>query len=260
MTTFSFSRTIWNALCGLWKSMYARYFGIFVALQLFFLYEVNHRMSWGKSQTDFDVGDSQTAFLICSVHFLVMVNTITFFAESFPVISKVRAYIGDDDTQPHVKQVKDAFICSMVFSLLSIFCCGAVSLLVGLTWAGIVGHRNWNSIIEISEYVSGLLFLYFVFGDLCSWEVIKRAQLVSLSPACITSDELSKTLKRLKLYICAVDCPGMIGIWLIILCGHFLYPAAVQALYWQGFVAGAIGLHIMFSQGTLAFLSLYEIN
>jgi len=52
-----------------------------------------------------------------------------------------------------------------------------------------------------------------------------------------------------------VDTPGVVGLTLIIICSRTLHPEFVPDLYWEGFIAGAIGLHIMFSQATLGFLS-----
>lgn len=50
------------------------------------------------------------------------------------------------------------------------------------------------------------------------------------------------------------DIPGLLGLVFITIISVILHRD-LNLLYWEGFVAGAIGLHLAFSQSVLAFLS-----
>ena len=52
---------------------------------------------------------------------------------------------------------------------------------------------------------------------------------------------MSALARDLKRYIVAVDLPGFIGLLVIVVCSKTLHDF-VPDLYWEGFIAGAIGL------------------
>jgi hypothetical protein len=64
----------------------------------------------------------------------------------------------------------------------------------------------------------------------------------------------AKESHNIRLLILAVDLPGLVGI-LFIWGGSTVLHHDLPNIYWHGFIAGAIGLHIAFSQVALSLIA-----
>jgi hypothetical protein len=251
-----------GAFMRLYRSTYARWFSVFALLQITFLILVYvNIIPFEGSQAG--VEDSQTTFFICSVHLLLTINTVVFLLD-IRVLSNIQdlTWLSPADK----KDIKGAYTVFMVLLICSVAASGIVSAVTFLTWVGVISHNYWKVVIQGTEIASSILFSYFLIGDLCCLYVGRKA--LRLYSASISNGSADKTsfnktaveqkVLSLNRYILAVDAPGAIGLWLIFACSHLLYPAFIQVMYWEGFVAGAIGLHIMFSQASLACLSVLD--
>lgn len=237
------------------RSPYAWTFAMFIVGQIVFLACVHQKAIPGR-WSSLDVDAAQTAFFICSVHLLLSLNTGLFLRETIPVASEILNH--RDLPAADATYVVNAYNAFVLFLLLCVFASGAVCLIVALGWFGAIPLQRWNAIIEVTEFVSGTLFLFFWLADLCCLEIFERAIRAQPRMTGLDYTRVKKKAQTLKRDIVAVDLPGFIGLWLIIVCTHMLYPEFIRVSYWEGFVAGAVGLHIMFSQAALAFLSILD--
>jgi len=253
---------MWKAIKRLFKSPYAWSLSVFIVTQGLFLYCVNNKYlpaKWSNLLPE----NAQTAFFICSVHVLLFVNTIAFLIDMTPKVSFVQNLpdLNEDkaiDTKIR-NSIKATYSGFIWFAIVSVFLSGGIATFVFLTWSNVIPNEQfWQIAIQGSEYLSGILFVFFVFSDLCCLEIGLRALQLDPKPTCLDKTRTEQTVRTLKRFILAIDIPGALGIWLIIACSHWLYPRFIQPTYWEGFTAGAIGLHIAFSQTALAFLSVMD--
>jgi hypothetical protein len=237
------------------RSKYAWTFLCFIILQAAFLISVQQRWIPG-TMSEMGIEDAQTTFFICSVHLLLALNTYFFLDDVLPLISAIRQNAPRDSIElRHIRHANQAFLGGLMSC---VFASGALSIIVVLGWFGALSQSHWKLILECSEFVSGFVFLFFVFADLSCLESALRGLRLPAEVVGFDREEVGRLVRTLTRYILAVDVPGAVGLWLIIVWTRFLFPDFIQAMFWQGFVAGAVGLHIMFSQAALAFLSLIE--
>ena len=124
--------------------------------------------------------------------------------------------------------------------------------------AGAFQHTTWYTwdlVLKINAYGSAFVFGVFVLADYMGYSAcataVKAANRLGRKP----SESVVKHRREIKLMIFAVDLPGLLGILSIDVLSHLLYPSCIQYYYWHGFVAGAIALHIAFSQTALALIA-----
>ena len=72
--------------------------------------------------------------------------------------------------------------------------------------------------------------MFFLCADVICLELGVKAQQYQGHAGRVDEDDLKSLVQDLKRYIMAVDCPGALGIWLIIVCSHMLYPASIQVI------------------------------
>jgi hypothetical protein len=200
------------------------------------------------------VENAQTAFLLTSVFALVCCNTMCF------LVGEVRWLIAQDNR----KELKDAdrgalkfrsVLCLVLF-IGSAFISGAMAVLV-VSKVGEGDSIRWGKFLEFAELITVLIFSVFVVADIVCITICRML----LSPEIHCEEPERERFRHIYnvvvVNVLAVDLPGVLGIVLIVTLSRVLHNV-VPGYYWHGFVAGAISLHIMFSQAVLAFVSAIE--
>jgi hypothetical protein len=201
------------------------------------------------------IEQAQTAFLLLCVYLLVAVNTVIFIVDLYPEIAAVHkiATLNENDK----KNVWNRFKHFSLFLILGVFLSGGMIALVCNSFCVTFSSEEyWRKLLEANHLFSVILFSFFLYADICC----VKACTIALSQQKIDAEDkkrLEKLKGKLKLYALACDGPALLGIVLICIVSLALNHI-VAGFYWQGFVAGAIGLQIAFSQTVLALLSLLE--
>jgi hypothetical protein len=226
------------------KTLYFRWAVGFVMLQAFFLFSVYANFVPGIA-----IEVQQTAFFIVSVNALMFANTYTFEKDVSPTLGLIEASESlNSDFRSFMDNNQVFRLALKVASGLSAVVAVVIVLKVAevLTW-------NWETLLKASEYASVIVFLLFVIADGCCLETMVRAEHHNPPLEMAVKQRAGKLKRELQRYLLAVDIPGLIGIVLIVASTTVLKDS-VQFLYWEGFVAGAVALHIMFSQMALLLL------
>lgn len=237
------------------NSKYAAWLFLFISAQIFFLYFVKDGFIINLNGLVDNKHTAMTAYLIMTVNLLLTANTITF-------LSDAKIIIQDISRAKNLENINSCYDMFMIYLIFSVFISGGMAIFIILASAGWL-KVSWQNIVLISEISSLLTFGFFLIADLCCYVCAKK--IIEHCPGkscplpsvgnCPETARVAKFVAHLKLYILAVDAPGLFGIIFIIICGIFFSPILPQKFYWEGFIAGAIGLHITFSQAALAFLS-----
>ena len=242
------------AVHRIWKSPYFISFFLFICAQTVFLIAVKFDWFVGTLSRD-GIEEIQTAFFIVSVNALLFINTAVFLMHVIPLLSLVDSNKNlNEKCRKNMKDARTIFLFSMTSAA---FLCGVTVMLISFKMMWNPPALNWHTTLNLSEIVAGLVFALFVIADLCCLDTVL---LMESQESVFEIDDMIKVVElkqSLQKYLLAVDAPGFIGIIIIICSSHVLFDS-VQFMYWEGFTAGAIGLHIMFSQVALFLLSAIE--
>jgi hypothetical protein len=192
---------------------------------------------------------SHTTFLIALVHGLVTINTVLFICESFKLV--MHASKLTKEHQRIARRLYYVIIFVLVFSV-------SISGFFGWSYAKafyVLSARpgDWSRELHNNERWLIVLFFLFVVADflllkICSLWVEDTGG----------ADSGYMDVKRFQQdtdrFLRACDVPGLIGILLIFLLSNG-FSFDQKDHYIQGFILGAVGLHITFSQAILAALS-----
>ncbi len=192
-----------------------------------------------------------TASLMISVHVIVVCNTVAFLHRLLPKIAPDARPKGLSKKE---MRTADGSYRACMWGLVAGTCLAgglAVSIAFGL--AGIADESYWPRIMQWNEAGSLIVFAWFCFADYSGY-VALRTPLRNGRGA----KKHRQEAEDIMLLICAVDVPGLLGIAFIMVCSHILYPQVLPFFYWHGFTAGAIGLHIVFSQVALSLIAARE--
>jgi hypothetical protein len=248
------------ALCQLAKRFYAHLYGwtitIFYAWQGVFIYRLTH--GWVGTDVhgkNINADDALTASLTIAVHVVVFLNTLAFLIQLSPIIARISQseYLSRAEKRL-AKDCYDTFHSGLLAATI------IAAILAVLITFGIFGVTDttllpWKGVLQINEISSLFIFAIFLFSDLMGYRACKIALASegfrsSGSPVAIVA-----ALEELKLAVAAVDVPGFLGLAFIVLISRLVYPQYIRFDYWHGFVAGAIALHVAFSQSALALLA-----
>lgn len=235
------------------KSPYFGWFIVFIFAQFLFLYGVNNDLFLGiLSYNGYE--EAQTAFFIVSVNALLAINTMVFLLQVTPLLSSIDGHKAlNKKDQAIMKEARQTFVCAMVIAaVLS----ALIAFLIILKMSGSL-IWTWRVVLELSEDVGVVVFGFFLIADLCCLETSVRVERYKPALEGVDLKKIGELKRSLQRYLLAVDAPGFIGILIIVISSHVLFHS-VQFNYWEGFIAGAIGLHIMFSQVALLLLSALE--
>lgn len=235
------------------KSPYLVWFVVFICAQLIFLYGVKNNLFVGMLSVN-GIEEMQTAFFIVSVNVLLAINTLVFLYHVMPLLSSIDGHI--DLENKHRATMKEARIMFTLAMVVAVGLCAIIAAFIGLKMSGSLTW-SWPVLVKLSEVVSGVVFGLFLFADLCCLEAAMLVECNYLELNGVDLKKIRELIQSLQRYLLAVDTPGFIGIVIIVLSSHVIFPS-VQVMYWEGFTAGAIGLHIMFSQVALLLLSALE--
>jgi hypothetical protein len=203
-------------------------------------------------------------FIICSFG-LVSMNTGTFRSELNRLLTNRTPLKNEDGLK--IDQMQERSVTYLDHSKKLSY---AVFILVIGHWVFISKEKQelWHWILLGTEFLSIWLFVIFVVVDLwcinmCNLylshpiddETVSVKNGVNKNP--ITREDsraINKFKVNIKLYLFSSDGPGLFGLVIITLLSITVRPL-VDFRYWQGFVVGAMGLHMAISQASLAFLS-----
>ena len=229
------------------KTPFGKTFFVFVLFQLIFLAItkiVPFQSNVFKIVFHHGIENTQTAFLMFSVYLLILVNTIIFIVDAMKPVSCISNL--DDECRPKVRKQFARFNTLLIIST---FLAGIMAFMIARELIYGMSYDGFPSVLKFSEVVSISIYALFLYADLCC---LKACEIALESD--ISATEFSNFQAEVKNYALACDGPGLFGIVLITLMSFTLH-GEWAGIYWQGFVTGAIGLHMAFSQSALAFLS-----
>ncbi|UYO42186.1 hypothetical protein KQX63_12205 [Rhodopseudomonas palustris] len=199
---------------------------------------------------------SHTTFLISLVHILVTINTVLFIVESTKLMSHKTKLASHK--RGSFNLLFYVFVAILVSSV-------AISAIVGWNYlvsffATDIATHNWISDLHSNEKALICLFFLFVLADGI------LLHMCSIFLECATEGDSLDQVKKFRIttdhFLRACDVPGLLGILLIWVLSRGVPldlfdrdHSPLAAHYLQGFIVGAVGLHIAFSQAILAFLS-----
>lgn len=192
-----------------------------------------------------------TAFFIVCVHLLVAFNTLIFLVDSLDLHLHISKLQKDKMLDAKIKYSR--FYAGLIFS---VFISGTLTVLIIICNSMAFRPDSWTSIMVINEVASICLFSVFLYADICCLQVCKIIMDDNNLDA-DTKKEAKRFQISVKNYVYACDGPGLFGLILITILSTILH-SELAGYYWQGFVVGAIGLHMAFSQSALAFISAAE--
>lgn len=212
----------------------------------------------GNREISFDWNLS--AFGVSGIFLLVTVNTFIFNSHVSPILSpilqsstltkkeRVRA-------KSHFRRLSAALYAGALVS-------AAIAALVMVAWSGFFRESSWpgqwTNDVRFSEYASCLIFFSFCYAD---WNALKLCHL-AIRRGCTSCNikAIEDEENNIQKYILAVDGPAFLGMIAIVAFGESMFPHSAADYrhasipFWLGFSAGAITLHVAFSQASLAFL------
>lgn len=199
------------------------------------------------------VDQALTAFLLVSVHALVTANTSAFLVYLIFHVSPLFSLTPlDEAARKRMDWSNKAVIGFVVVSLLV---SGPLACFAIVVWFDLMPTVSWESVLGLNEGLCAFLYALFLLADICCLGMCTRCLGVKGLPK-KQRTALLDVAASLKLYILGVDGPGLLGILLVLGVSTWIHPL-VSGFYWQGFVTGAICLHIVFSQASLALLQTY---
>ncbi len=207
---------------------------------------------------------AQTAFLLISVYLLITWNTYVFSKECnhqlgwihTPEISKL-AESDQRFAETRLDRAENYVKISIGLSVALALSVMATFFVVFETYF----NYYWTTILVANEFFGVVLFLFFLLADIGLLRLCRHALSSCGELSEVKNEEWKKRhirfQKMVQFYVFAVDAPGLIGMALIFVIGLLIHPT-VAGFYWQGFTAGAIGLHLVFSQAALTLLATFE--
>lgn len=228
---------------------YGRTLLTFVVLQIVFLALAGffRDIFHGRS-----IDDIQMAFVVICAYAFVSLNTRIFSDDLNGILTAMPRLSNAAEADNVVAEQRNA-LHMLDFSK---YLTGAVVLTVllylFLPIETVEREWWWQRVLMLNEWLSVCIFSIFVYVDVSCLKISQRY----LNDILIVEADRAKIecfRNNIKTFLLASDGPGLFG--LVIIAGSswalhdFLNPK-----YWQGFVIGAMGLHIAFSQTSLAFL------
>ena len=195
-----------------------------------------------------------TLFIISSFC-LVSANTIIFtfdiskiFTGLCPPANESTEFLGWNDAVKNQSKAIRLLVCTIILSV-------SVIAVVAYHCYNNLPKDQWKTILHWVEIFSFFMFLLFTYVDkqvltVCSLLIDKKV----LSRAADIST-IKSFQKNTKLFYHGSDLPGVFGMLFILLVSYMLSPA-LEIMFWEGLVVGAMGLHMAFSQSSLVFLSI----
>lgn len=192
----------------------------------------------------------QTGLLVMLAHFLIFANTSIFLVECGLFAHRVNKL---EDIKASSKVQLLGGVAALLL-IISTFSAGmmVVYALISL-WRGNAAISNWESLLEWHEGISFTIYALFLVADWC----ILSCCSIWLNKATETQasrSDVARFQSDVKLFIFGCDAPGLVGAFFIVAASTALHHH-LSDFYWHGVVAGALGMHIIFSQAALAFLS-----
>lgn len=202
-----------------------------------------------------DLGEDygQTGLLVMLAHFLIFANTCIFLVE-FGFFAHRVTKLEDNKASSEV-QLRGGIAALLL--IISTFSAGMMVIyaLISL-WGGNASVSKWELLLEWHEGISFIIYLLFLVADWC----IHSGCSIWLNKATETQASRSDVVRfqsDVRLFIFGCDAPGLVGAFFIVVASIALHEP-LSDFYWHGVVAGALGMHIIFSQAALAFLSVYN--
>lgn len=191
----------------------------------------------------------QIVSFIVSVFVLVSTNTVIFIMQVNSLLTDMTPLTDRTRWELACRRQKQSqywLVCSVAVSAI------VISQAVGFFYSGLL-LAQWETTLHLVEGLSVFLFIIFVFVD---YMVLKTCDSLLAGEELNGKDKekVQDFRKDTQLYLRASDGPGVLGMCFILTIS-LLFPVA-DLQYWKGFVVGAMGLHMAFSQSSLAFLSM----
>lgn len=253
----AFFRWWFVPLCSFLRALWSQSFGktliVFAILEATFqtvmLIPALREISWmSKYIVHQGVDRAQTTFLAISVQLLVVANTFFFLRDALGPYEHLCKL-----TMSEKGKVRNNYWHFFGLLILSVFVSGLIVLGLVIGSMFFVAEVHWASLLVANEVLTIVLFFAFVLAD--AWCI--SACNIALQRDSGLDDEGRQEVvgfrRDLMLYMYASDVPGLLGMLVILFVSGFSHHLWTS-LYWQGFITGAIGLHIAFSQATVALL------
>jgi len=238
----------------LYRTVYGWTITVFFLWQGLFLYLMKNK-GLGSGAADRGPEDLLTVSLSTTVYLVVAVNTIVFLIEAAGILGpRERDTIEDKKRKAEAEGSSQAFCW---FLITATFLAGALALFILLGGLRVLDPRYvpWKAVLRINEVASVVIFGWFLLANLSAQRACKLILLERTRDLGGGRERIEQLYRKMKLLFMAVDFPGFLGLVFIVIVSHVLYPGHLQFSYWHGFVAGAIALHIAFSQTALALIA-----
>ncbi len=202
-----------------------------------------------------DLGEDygQTGLLVMFAHFLIFANTCLFLIELGLFAFRVDK-LQDKDA---LSKVQMRGVVAMLLLVISTWASGMMIKDAYLCLrGGNASVSKWTELLEWHEALSIAIYFLFFVADWCIYTGCSM-WLASADIAHQSRSEVTSFRSDLRLFIFGCDVPGLVGAVFIVVASIALH-GHLSHFYWHGVVAGALGMHIIFSQASLAFLSVYN--
>jgi hypothetical protein len=199
---------------------------------------------------------AQTGVLLLLVHILIFANTLIFIFDSQPIMSPLHLLDGLDGACR--RGLLGKYRAAITLLGLSVIVAAVLGVIVVINlWDEHARLDAWASVLSWNEWMFVFIYGAFLGADL----LCLSATGTVLAGGCLHNRtqraRVVRFQKTVKLFTYGCDGPGLIGIVLILISGTWLHSMAPN-IYWHGLVAGAIGMHILFSQTAVALLSVFD--
>lgn len=191
----------------------------------------------------------QMALFIICVFVFVSSNTFIFFVELNSLLTGMTPPTNNAKWNLARRWQHQALVLLVGSVVVSV----VVTLRTFDSLVAILPLNQWTTPLHLIEGLSIIIFGVFVYVDLKCLEVCKLLLDPDSTLSSSDIDKIKEFESGIKQYLLASDGPGLLGLCVIAIISFVLFPK-LNADYWQGFVVGAMGLHMAFSQSTLAFL------
>lgn len=225
---------------------------IVAAAEVIYLIAVQKRM---LPESIMSLGEDygQTGLLVIFAHFLIFANTCLFLIELGLFASRVDK-LQDKNVLSRVQMR------GVVAMLLLVVSTWASGMMIKDAYAclrdGNASVGRWTELLEWHEALSIVIYFLFFVADWCIYKGCSM-WLASADADHQSRSEVESFRSDLRLFIFGCDAPGLLGAFFIVVASIALH-GYLSHFYWHGVVAGALGMHIIFSQASLAFLSVYN--
>ena len=236
------------------RSIYGKTIAFYFLWQVIFLILLNNT-DFASNISDRGPEDLLTISLATAVYFVVFFNTGIFLRDSKDYIGTKTINLVLDDT--HKIIVKRKFNSFYNYLLISTFLSGALGLFILLGGFGGLNDKyfSWKSVLRINELASVILFGWFFLANITVQQGLRIVLQACEKKGAIQYLGIKSFYGEMRLLFITVDAPGFLGLLFITYISHSMYPENIRFIYWHGFIAGAIALHIAYSQMALALVS-----